>query len=243
MIGGPVVILALIGWLAGYGRSAAGAAEAVWVLLTSLPWALGWLLAAVGLGWPLRLRLAGGHPDGLAIQVGLGVAAMMALDATLGPLGVLQWGGSLGAWALIVIGLALVTEQLRRAARTAPVLPIVVWTAIPAVAVLLTAACSAPGWLWSSEFGGYDAMSYHLQLPAEWQGLGRIVPLEHNVYSWLPGYVEAAYYHLNVLIGDGAGAVYACQLLHASLAVATAAIAARIKGPRASLSARTSMLR
>ncbi len=228
MIAGPVVILAVIGWLAGYGGSAAGAAEAVWVLLTSLPWALGWLLAAIGLGWPLRSRLVGGHPDGLAIQVGLGVAAMMILDAALGALGVLQWGGSLGAWALIVIGLALVTEQLRRARRTAPVLPIVVWTAIPAVAVLLTAACSAPGWLWSSEFGGYDAMSYHLQLPVEWHGLGRIVPLEHNVYSWLPSYVEAAYYHLTVLIGDGPGAVYACQLLHASLAIATAAIVARI---------------
>ncbi len=228
MIAGPVVILAIVAWLAGYGSSAAGAAEAAWVLLTSLPWALGWLLAAVGLGWPLRSRLVGGHPDALAIQVGLGVAAMITLDATLGPLGVLQWGGSLGAWAPIVIGLALLTHQLHRATRAAPVLPIVVWTAIPAVAVLLAAACSAPGWLWSSEFGGYDAMSYHLQLPAEWQGLGRIVPLEHNVYSWLPGYVEAAYYHLNVLIGDGPSAVYACQLLHASLAVVTAAIAARI---------------
>ncbi|MCH7797610.1 MAG: hypothetical protein IID28_04075 [Planctomycetes bacterium] len=230
MIAGPVVILAMVGWLAGFGGpdASAGGAEAAWILLTSTPWALGWLLAAVGLGWPLRCWLLGCHPDALAIQVGLGVAAMMVLDAGLGALGVLQWGGSIGAWALIVIGLGLLTRQLRLASRTAPVLPLLAWTAVPAVAVLLVAACSAPGWLWASEFGGYDALSYHLQLPSEWQANGRIVPLEHNVYSWLPGYVEAAYYHLMVLIGDGLGAVYACQLLHAMFALLTAAIAGRV---------------
>ena len=230
MIAGPVVVLAMVGWLAGHdgpGRSGA-AGDAATVLLTSGPWALGWLLAAIGLGWPLRCRLLGDHTDALAIQTGLGVAAMLMLDAALGAVGVLQWGGAGGAWALIVIGIALLIEQLRRSTRRAPVLPIVIWTAIPAMAVLLVAACSAPGWLWSSEFGGYDAMSYHLQLPAEWQALGRITPLEHNVYSWLPGYVEAAYYHLAVLMGDGLGAAYACQLLHALLAGLTAALIGRI---------------
>ncbi len=230
MIAGPVVVLAMVGWLAGHGGpdASGSAADAVTVLLTSGPWAVGWLLAAIGLGWPLRRRLLPDHTDALAIQAGLGVAAMITLDATLGALGVLQWGGAGGAWALIVIGIALLIEQLRRSTRRAPVLPIVVWTAIPAVAVLLVAACSAPGWLWSSEFGGYDAMSYHLQLPAEWQAIGRITPLEHNVYSWLPGYVEAAYYHLAVLMGDGLAAAYACQLLHALLAALTAALIGRI---------------
>ena len=230
MIAGPVVVLAMVGWLAGHGGpdASGSAADAVTVLLTSGPWAVGWLLAAIGLGWPLRRRLLPDHTDALAIQAGLGVAAMITLDATLGALGVLQWGGAGGAWALIVIGIALLIEQLRRSTRRAPVLPIVVWTAIPAVAVLLVAACSAPGWLWSSEFGGYDAMSYHLQLPAEWQAIGRITPLEHNVYSWLPGYVEAAYYHLAVLMGDGLAATYACQLLHALLAALTAALIGRI---------------
>jgi hypothetical protein len=229
MIAGPVVVLAMVGWLAGHGgrSDSTGAADAVTVLLTSGPWALGWLLAAIGLGWPLRRRLLPDHPDALAIQVGLGVAAMITLDAAFGAVGVLQWGGAGGAWALIVVGIALLIEQLRRSTRRAPVLPIVVWTAVPAVAVLVVAACSAPGWLWSSEFGGYDAMSYHLQLPAEWQRLGQITPLEHNVYSWLPGYVEAAYYHIAVLMGDGLAAVYACQLLHALFAGLTAALVGR----------------
>ncbi len=230
MIAGPVVVLSMVGWLAGHGGPGASgsAADAATVLLTSGPWALGWLLAAIGLGWPLRRWLLPDHTDALAIQTGLGVAAMLTLDAALGAVGVLQWGGAGGAWALIVIGIALLIEQLRHSARRAPVLPIVIWTAIPAVAVLLVAACSAPGWLWSSEFGGYDAMSYHLQLPAEWQAFGRITPLEHNVYSWLPGYVEAAYYHLAVLMGDGLGAAYACQLLHALITGLTAVLIGRI---------------
>ena len=78
MIAGPVVVLAMVGWLAGHdgpGRSGA-AGDAATVLLTSGPWALGWLLAAIGLGWPLRCRLLGDHTDALAIQTGLRRAAV-----------------------------------------------------------------------------------------------------------------------------------------------------------------------
>jgi hypothetical protein len=94
--------------------------------------------------------------------------------------------------------------------------------------VLLLAATSAPGWLWRTEFGGYDALSYHLQLPKEWFALGAITPLEHNVYSFLPSYVEGAYYHLMVLRGDSIGSVYAAQLLHASFALLAAWLIYRI---------------
>ena len=183
MIAGPVLVGVAILWLAGRsGPDRPGASiDAVWALLTSVPWALGWLIAAIGLGWPLRRWLTGKHRDQLAIQVGLGVAAMLTLDAGLGALGVLQWGGSLGAWALVLAGMALVVEQLRRANHGVPRVPWLTWTAAPAVAVLLLAACWAPGRLWASEFGGYDALSYHLQLPKEWFVLGRITPLDHNV--------------------------------------------------------------
>ena len=230
MVGGPLLVIALMGVLSGWtgaGRGHAGL-EAAWVLLRALPWALGWLVAAIGFGWPLRRLLAGDGRAGFAIQVGLGVAGLLILDAALGALGVLQIGGSLGAWVLLVAGLALAAEQARRwytgGDRPLPYVPWPVWTAAPAVAVLLIAACSAPGWLWASEFGGYDALSYHLQLPKEWLAAGRIEPLEHNVYSFLPGYVEAAYYHLAVLIGDGVEAVYACQVLHGGFTLLTAAL-------------------
>lgn len=77
------------------------------------------------------------------------------------------------------------------------------WLAICAAAllglplgVLLVAACLPPGWLWDSEFGAYDALSYHLPLPQEWLASGALRPLNHNVYSYLPSYLESAFLSL-----------------------------------------------
>ncbi|MBL9032945.1 MAG: glycosyltransferase family 39 protein [Phycisphaerae bacterium] len=101
---------------------------------------------------------------------------------------------------------------------------------------MLVAAANPPGWLWASEAGGYDALSYHLQLPREWLAMGRIQPLAHNVYSFLPSYVESAFVHLAALLGrgragggGGAGgggllagdgsALLACQFLSACFAL------------------------
>jgi hypothetical protein len=226
---GPIAVLALLVWFASWTGedSRSKAASAVWILCTSGFWALLWVAAGAGLGWPLRATLCAHSDNALAIQIGLGFAAMMTLDAALGALGVLQAGGGVGAWALVAIGVALLVVQLARGARSAVRLaapPWGTWTAIPAVAVLLVAACSAPGWLWATEFGGYDALSYHLQLPKEWLALGRIEPLEHNVYSYLPGYIEAAFYHVAILRGGAIEWVYACQVLHATLTVVAAAL-------------------
>ena len=234
-VGAGVILIAVLMWrLSGFtGESRSAAPDGLWVLLTAGPWALLWLAAAFGFGWPLRAWLVAHADGGPALQAALGVAALLLLDAALGRLGFLQFGASAGAWILSVAGILLLMAQLRRAGRTggqrswaAP--HWLLWTAAPAVAVLLLASCSAPGWLWSSEFGGYDALSYHLQLPREWLGLGRIQGLEHNVYSFLPGYMEAAYYHLAVLVGDGVEAAYACQFLHALLTLLTALIVARL---------------
>ncbi|MEE9294551.1 MAG: hypothetical protein V3W34_06290, partial [Phycisphaerae bacterium] len=234
LIAGPLAVLILFVWFAGWtgpARPQAGV-SAIIVLLSSAPWVLGWLVGAFGLGWPLQRLLDPRGDDPFVVQLGLGVAAMLIIDAALGALGALQWGGSIGAWTLLLTGIALAIVQRRYPApavdRTPSSLPWLVWMAAPALAVLLLAACSAPGWLWASEFGGYDALSYHLQLPKEWMALGRIEPLTHNVYSYLPGYVEAAYYHLAVLVGDPMQAVYACQLLHAAMAVLTAVVVARL---------------
>ncbi len=94
--------------------------------------------------------------------------------------------------------------------------------AAPSLAVLLIAACSAPGWLWSAEFDGYDALSYHLELPREWLAREHVSGLRHNVYSFLPNYVEAAYAHLAVFRRDAVLAGEACQLLHAAFSILTA---------------------
>ena len=229
---GPALGLVILLWLTTHtGSDSSATLDAIWILCTEGPLALMWIVAAVGLGWPLRRLLVREASDGLILQICLGVAAMLTLDAALGAAGALQWGRSAGAWALIAIGGGLAVAQLIRWARenpqvNAPSWPM--WLAAPAVAVLLAAACSAPGSLWATEFGGYDALSYHLQLPKEWFTLGRIVSVQHNVYSFLPGYMEAAYYHLAVLRCDGIDSVYASQLLHAGLTLLTAMVVGRL---------------
>lgn len=237
LIGAGAVVIGISVLASWTGPDAPPARSEAWAVLgTTLPLAAMWLAAAIGFGWPLRFWLAPNAEDSLGLQIGMGVAALLTLDAALGSLGVLQLGASLGAWTLTLIGLALLAMQIAHAMRSprAPLHfpPWILWTAAPAVVLLLVASCSAPGWLWATEFGGYDALSYHLQLPKEWLALGRIVPRDHNVYSYLPGYVEAAYYHLAVLVGDGIHAAYACQMLHALLTLTTAGLAYRFMAGR-----------
>ncbi|HEV7785689.1 MAG TPA: hypothetical protein VGQ28_10165, partial [Thermoanaerobaculia bacterium] len=112
-------------------------------------------------------------------------------------------------------------------------------------AVILVAAANPPGWLWSSsEAAGYDVLEYHLQLPQEWAAGERLWPLKHNVYSFLPSYLEAGYTHIAAILGagaagksptgsigllahEGAGAV-ACQFLHAGFGLIASLVVARI---------------
>lgn len=233
LFAGPVLIFALIVFLAGWtGSDLHHGADAPLVLLHALPWVVLWFAAAAGFGWPLRAWIAPRSNGCALLQLGLGVATLLTLEAALGRLGVLQFGGSVGAWGLIGLGCALLlfgwSRSIATSSRTIHAPTWLVWASAPAIAVLLLASVSAPGWLWASEYGGYDALSYHLQLPKEWMELGAIQPLQHNVYSFLPGYVEGAFYHLMLLRGDAIGTVYACQLLHATMALLTAAIVMRI---------------
>jgi 4-amino-4-deoxy-L-arabinose transferase-like glycosyltransferase len=233
---GVAAIMAILWLAAGWTGDAGHAGPAgLWIILTGAPWAIGWLAAAAGFGWPLCRWLLPRN-DGGIVQIILGIAAMLWLDAALGRLGALQLGGGVGAWAVLGIGWLLLVGQVallkRRGQYAAPALPHwLFWLASPAIATLLLASCSAPGWLWSTEFGGYDALSYHLQLPKEWLALGRIEGLDHNVYSFLPGSMEAAYYHLAVLIGDGLAAAYADQMLHAGITLLTAVAVVRLLEP------------
>jgi len=207
------------------------------VLLRSAPAAAAWLISALGIGaMALRSLSSGVDRPSWLIQLGLGVATLMTLDAALGAAGFLQIGGRGGAMALTAVGVLLaVIEVIARRRATGAASPSrqdhsapwrwhatlhLTWT--PAIGVLVVAAASSPGWLWRSEFGGYDALSYHLQLSKEWIDAGAIVPLEHNVYSFLPGYAEAAYYHLALLRGNAVEAAASAQLLHASFAVFSA---------------------
>ena len=196
--------------------------------LRSAPLAGLWLLAAAGLGGPLAKCLLPEHPDRRWLALPLGIAALLVIDNVLGRVGLLD--ASAIAWAVLIIGAGLAIAALVRA--TQPRARMVSgWLTLPVVipaTVLLVAAATAPGWLWASEFGGYDALSYHLQLPREWIEQGRITGLEHNVYGFLPSYAESAFVHLAVLRGDAVAAAPAMQFLHAMITLATALVTARL---------------
>jgi len=239
----PPLLLAI--WLAGWtgndpqGVPLPGAqADFLFALLTSLPWAAAWLAAAWGYGWAAAHWLIKWHQPlrpghDRAVEIGLGVAALLLIDVIAGSLGILNFAGSLGAWIILLAGLVLL---IARAALTRPnPFPhshnwfTLAWLgATPALAVLLIAACSAPGWLWRTEFGGYDALSYHLQLPREWIAGGHIQGFTHNVYSFMPNFMESAYVHIATLVGDPVHAAYACQLLHAGIAILAAWMIGRV---------------
>ncbi|HRQ74168.1 MAG TPA: hypothetical protein PLU35_14175, partial [Phycisphaerales bacterium] len=181
--------------------------------------ALGSVIFKAGSAWPAVLYLLGAHGLGrlasrawraatfaAPLQFGAGLAIMLSVSHLLGVAGLLHGatGIALGL-GVCIAGAAVACEQWARAARAgrrdSAQTRGGAWLAAPAAAVLAVAACSPPGWLWDSEFGGYDVLSYHLQLPQEWLALGSIRPLQHNVYSYLPGYVEAAYLHLAAMTG------------------------------------------
>jgi len=213
-----------------------------------------YLLTALGLGAFLRAGL--GSPSGRrerALEAALGLAAMLTMSHVLGQVGLLH--GTTGLGVTLIISMAglgrLAVDGVRwwksRASGqivsgpSAFVTLATIASGVP-LGVVLFAIANPPGVLWGSEFGGYDALSYHLQLPQEWLAGGRLAPVEHNVYSFLPGYMEAAFLHIaamtnapassafphgpmGVLAGDGWRAI-ACQALHAGVTV----IAARLCG-------------
>ncbi len=212
-----------------------------------------WWAGAIGFGLPLvrwaeaAKREAYPHDasrdhtsaDTIALAIPVGLAAMLALDALIGTLGGLMVARGLLAWALPAVGVFAGIRTLRQAplvlthARTerTPFLIRVAFIGMYAVlaALLLVAATAAPGWLWSSEFGGYDAQSYHLPLAIAWTQPGSSVwPVEGNVYSALPSFVEAAFAHLIVLRGDQISAAIACQWWAAIATLLGAFVVARL---------------
>ncbi len=173
------------------------AAAVVRITTSGLPAAL-YLLGAIGLG---RLGAAFWHnaAEKLPLQAGFGLGIMLWISHLLGVMGV--FAGPLGPWAAlapVAIGCLMLAAQAGGASRAAPKLaaPHPLWLAAAApIALLLVAAGNPPGTLWASEARGYDVLSYHAQLPREWLA-GGLWPLDHNVYSYLPSYVEAGFLHL-----------------------------------------------
>ena len=179
-------------------------------------------LPSVGLAWLWWVAARGyGHwllPGSSDMGPVVGVVGLVFLDQCLGRLGLMDLTS---AWGLLALGLL----GYRRTTPSSLGWPQMEWTWMLPLAVLGTAALVPPGWLWDTEFGGYDVLSYHLALPADWWTLGRMGPLTTNAYSGLPGGAESAFLHLHALSGgthDVTG--LAAQMLCAILMIHTASL-------------------
>jgi len=218
-----------------------GAAALLGAMLSSGLLALSWLAAGFGLGGPLSRWMLGPRasvPARFWAQLALGPAALLWIDQIFGSIGLFSGSdGRIAAIGVLGVGLVLLAWQCVRYFGTAPRLPMVPGTALLGVigiGILLVASASPPGWLWRSEAGGFDAMGYHLLLPQEWARDGaRLGPVGHNVYSFLPSYIEGAYLHIaalsggSLIKGEGIG-LLACQYLHALWTLLAALLVGRV---------------
>lgn len=273
MSGGVIALLAVIVIAGGHGVIGAsrGALAVETLIVVVHEWAvagavpLAYILGSLGLGrWATR-RLSLTCPGSLAVAIAIGLAASLSASHLLGMIGAFGALGALGggligrgaSWLVTAVGLVLLARTALHARElNAAKIPLPSLLAVPAIGIIAVAVCVPPGVLWSSEFGGYDALSYHLQLPREWLALGRVWPVDHNVYSYLPGYMESAYYNISVMSGadadtfaGGAGRMLiSAQILHAltgalaSLALASLCARACLAGrPERDASAPASM--
>ena len=181
-------------------------------------------LPSIGLAWLWWLAARGyGHwllPGSSEMRPVVGVVGLVFLDQCLGRLGLMDLTS---AWGLLALGLL----GYRRSTTPPNHLrwPQMEWTWVLPLAVLGAAALVPPGWLWDTEFGGYDVLSYHLALPTDWWTLGRMGPLTTNAYSGLPNAAESAFLHLHALsAGNHDVTGLAAQLLCAILMLHTASL-------------------
>lgn len=162
-----------------------------------------YLLGAMGLGciarrWTARLSTR------WVIELGIGLTITLTLTHGLGVMGLLR---PTSAWIVTGVGCLLLLLDFKQHApqlnnaigHTSITIPRLAFVLGCALVVMMS--LNPPGASWDSEYGSYDVLSYHLELPREWLEAGRIWPYEHNVYSFLPGYIESAYLHFAYLAG------------------------------------------
>ncbi len=223
-----VIALAFAGVILMRGQGGPWSARAIAVTdtLFNAAWApLTYQLASAGYGRLVRPWIPAAHGR-WCIELGFGLTLMLSITHLIGMLGMLS---PLTVWLITGIGLILLIPRLKEQdiSSTDPGLSLFHIVIVCGMMLALLMACNPPGVQWGSEYGGFDALSYHLQLPREWIEQGRIWPSEHNVYSFLPSYIESAYAHIALMMGggmhnNGARAAMSAQLLSALMLIVSA---------------------
>jgi hypothetical protein len=192
-----------------------------------------WLISAAGYGWVL-LRILGIRRTQSSNAIlefvtaaALGLGAMSLVILGLGLLGSLHHAPAIcitaigDIIALIIVIVKDKNEPIAEPRRLS--MSTHHWISVllaPLAAIVIFADFFPPGVLWGDEPNGYDVVEYHLQVPLEWYEAGKITPLHHNVYSYLPFNVEMHYLLAMHLHGGTNGpwaGMYLAQLMHAAM--------------------------
>lgn len=229
----------------GNGGSGFVRVASVVEIFTGSGWmALVYLLGAWGYGrlvWLGKGSACDDHTDRSMVWVarlGVGISVMLSVTHLMGGIGILS---SVSAWIVSGVGIGLGMIGVLREQATAQRMGgldrsavIIGGIGVAVIGLMIVMASNPAGVLWDSEFGGFDSLSYHLELPREWMESGRVWPVEWNVYSFLPSYMEAAYVHMGYLAGDGQSGlglasdegqgIYAAQYLSVMLSVLSAVV-------------------
>jgi hypothetical protein len=191
---------------------------------------LGWMLAVYGIGWGAvcvtRLVRAEDASLGTASTFAAGLGLISIGMLLLGLAGVLN---TMLCWSVVGFGCLMgIVAALRS--------NISHWWSEPAgwewllillapiAGVAIDSAFMPPGVLWgAADPSGYDVVEYHLQVPREWFEANRIIPLHHNVFSFMPFNVEMHYLMGMYLRSDPWRGMYVAQLMHVTIIAALVA--------------------
>ena len=196
--------------------------------------AAAWVIAAALLGSLIlqrfKIRTTPILHVATAGGLGLGIFSLLGLG-----LGLAGWLNRPLAISLPLISVLLfVVELLRRHSHKSQIDRTIIsrWLLEPArtnwlwlvpavsLAIACTAASVLPGVLWKPlDPHPYDVTSYHLLVPREWYEGGRIVPLDHNVFSYFPFNVEMQFLLLMHATGGPWAGMYACQFLNVGYSI------------------------
>lgn len=166
---------------------------------------------------PLRWRLLAG--------AALGIGGLCILVMVMGCTGLLSrrlWLGILGVLFLFGV-IRLRTVPIARNAPDHQRDPLrwLILLLAPLLILGILCAVHAPGFLWSEEGFGYDALEYHLALPKAYHAGGVISYVPHNVYANFPANVEMLYLLGMVLLDQDMEAGTTAHLIHLTLGVLT----------------------
>ena len=191
------------------------AVTVVSLLVFEGPYALAAVGAATLAGLAVSRRVVPTAPRSLLIAGGgaVGLGAMAAVILCLGLVGALNFATS---WAIVAAFgvLGAIDLALDRRRWMAPLDPAGRWLwplAGVAFGMVAVAASMPAGAMWAGEPNAYDVASYHLPVPRAWFEMGRIAPLDFNVFSRFPMATEALFLLQMHARGGAYEAAYAAQ--------------------------------